>query len=39
MGEHLASKNGEPAPVSEIKAALAPKLAIAPASSYRSPAG
>lgn len=36
MREYLASKNGEPASISEIKAALAPRLGIAPASSYRS---
>jgi hypothetical protein len=34
--EYLASKNGEPASISEIKAAQAPKPGLAPASSYRS---
>ena len=36
MREYLASKGGGPASISEIKAALEPKLGIAPASSYRS---
>ncbi len=36
MREYLASKDGGPASISEIKAALEPKLGIAPASSYRS---
>jgi hypothetical protein len=36
MREYLASKNGQPASISEIKAALEPKLGISPASSYRS---
>jgi hypothetical protein len=36
MREYLASKNGEAASISEIKAAIEPKVGIAPASSYRS---
>lgn len=36
MREYLASKKGESASISEIKAALEPKIGIAPASSYRS---
>jgi hypothetical protein len=36
MREYLASKKGEPASISEIKAAIEPKVGIAPASSYRS---
>jgi hypothetical protein len=36
MREYLAGKNGEPASISEIKAAIEPKIGIAPASSYRS---
>lgn len=36
MREYLASKKGQPASISEITAALEPKLGIAPASSYRS---
>lgn len=36
MREYLASKKGEPASIAEIKAALEPRIGIAPASSYRS---
>jgi hypothetical protein len=36
MREYLASKKGDPAPISEIKVAIEPKVGIAPASSYRN---
>jgi hypothetical protein len=36
MREYLAGKNGEPASISEIRAALEPKIGRAPDSSYRS---
>jgi hypothetical protein len=36
MREYLASKEGEPASISEIKAAIEPRVGIAPDSSYRS---
>jgi hypothetical protein len=36
MREYMASKKGEPASISEIKAAIEPKVGIAPASSCRS---
>lgn len=36
MREYLAGKKGEPASIGEIKAALEPKIGIAPDSSYRS---
>lgn len=36
MRDYLASKHGQPASISEIKAALEPRLGIVPDSSYRS---
>ena len=36
MREYLGSKKGQPASISEIKAALEPKVGVAPDSSYRS---
>ncbi len=36
MREYLASRGGEPASISEIKAAVEPKVGSAPDSSYRS---
>jgi hypothetical protein len=36
MREYLASKKGEPASITEIKAAVTPKVGTAPDSSYRS---
>ncbi len=36
MRDYLASKEGEPASITEIKAAIAPKVGVAPDSSYRS---
>jgi hypothetical protein len=36
MREYLASREGQPASISEIKAALEPRLGVVPDSSYRS---
>jgi hypothetical protein len=36
MREYLGSRNGGPASISEIKAALEPRVGVAPDSSYRS---